>query len=50
MYQNMIPTTEVGNSSNPVVAAAAAAAVAAAVSSASASAITIPVVSQATVS
>ncbi|XP_071550070.1 uncharacterized protein [Panulirus ornatus] len=49
MYQNMIPTTEVGNSSNPVVAAAAAAAVAAAVSSASASAITIPVVSQATI-
>lgn len=46
MYQNLVPTTEVANSSNSVVAAAAAAAVAAAVSSASA--ITIPVVSQVT--
>lgn len=50
MYQNLVPVAEMGNSTNPVVAAAAAAAVAAAVSSSNASAITVPVVSQATVS
>ncbi|XP_037785082.1 protein tramtrack, alpha isoform-like isoform X3 [Penaeus monodon] len=48
MYQSIVPVAEMGNSTNPVVAAAAAA-VAAAVSSSNASAITVPVVSQATV-